>query len=116
MYYKKVISLYPQVSGIKSYQSVSTPPHPRKGDIWVYSVSGEEAVWYVDSSGNAAFVEFADGAVWNSLPSVSTALTLPSNPVNSQILIHGNRKWQWNGKFWKSMYPVVGVRGGTFSD
>lgn len=111
-----MISLYPNSPGIRHYQTSNTPSHPRKGDIWTYPVTGEELAWYVDSSGNSSFVEFADGAEWDDLDIAGTEIKLPSSPSVSQILVHGNRKWQWNGKFWKSLYPVVSVRGGTFSD
>jgi len=112
-----VISLYPQSSGIKSSQKSTAPSHPRKGDVWIYPITGEETVWYVDSNDKAAFVEFADNAIWEDLAEATSELKFPSSsPSISQILIHGRRKWQWNGKFWKSLYPALVVRGGTFSD
>lgn len=111
-----MISLFPQSSGLKAYQSTTTPVSPKKGERWVYPISGEELTYYVDSSGIGAFVEFSDGAYWEALNSATDSIILPSSPSIGQVLTHGKRKWQWNGKFWKSMYDYVSVRGGTFSD
>jgi hypothetical protein len=111
-----MLSLYPQAVGNRTYQQSSRPPFPRKGDRWVNSATGEELIFYIDQNGVSAFVEFADGSEWRDLSLVSSNLILPSNPSLSQMVTHGKKKWQWNGSFWKSLYPVVGTRGGTFSD
>lgn len=110
-----MISLFPQPRGLRTYQTVGIPPYPRKGERWIYPVTGEELSYYVDSNGRKAFVEFADGAEWRNLNEASQALSLQLSPNIGDIMIHGRRKWSWNGKFWKSIYSNV-INGGTFSD
>lgn len=110
-----MISLAPQASGIRSFQTVDVPAFPRKGDIWTYPVTGEELKWYVDPDGVAAFVEFGDGAFWSDSSETSSQLFLIENPSLNQVINHGKRKWSWSGKFWRTIYSNI-VRGGTFSD
>ena len=112
---KNVISLIPESIGSKNFQTITIPSFPRKGDRWTYPVSGEELTWYIDANGISAFVEFADGAIWINMSASLSALILPENPTQNQVLIHGQRKWTWNGKFWKAFYARQ-LLAGTFID
>lgn len=110
-----MISLAPQALGLRSFQTVEVPSFARKGDRWIYPITGEELTWYVDPEGVGAFVEFGDGAFWIDSSETNNQLLLVESPSLNQIIIHGKRKWRWNGKFWRTVYSNI-VRGGTFND
>jgi hypothetical protein len=85
--------------------SNTPPPDPSVGSRWIDPVTGREAVWYSDRSGNAAWVEFFSEGDFRSLAAATSPLSLPRNPTANQLIVNGRRKWRWDGKAWRSLSP-----------
>ena len=85
--------------------SPTPPPSPYSGERWINPVTGREAVWYTDSQGRSALVEFGSEGDFLQLSAATTPLVLAQSQVVSQIIIHRRRKWQWDGTVWRLLSP-----------
>lgn len=96
----------PGAAGGQQTEISSTPPPlPSSGERWINPVTGREAVWYTDPQGRSAWVEFGSEGDFSQLSAATTPLVLVQSPVASQIIIHGRRKWQWDGTVWRLLSP-----------
>ena len=108
-------------AGARSTTTISAQPpaSPSSGTRWIDPVSGRESVWYTDSGGRSAWVEFGSEGDFLSLTAATTPLTLPSSPTVNQLIIHGRRKWRWDSQVWRLLSPprLEGLSGadGTIS-
>jgi hypothetical protein len=109
-------------------QAVSSPPtpisptppqSPQAGSRWIDPVGGREVVWYIDSAGRGAWVEFGSEGDFQSGSAATSPLSLVASPTLNQLVIHGKRKWRWNGTSWLLLSPPrlegVGSTDGSLS-
>jgi len=89
----------------KTEISPTQPPSPSLGGRWINPITGREAVWYTDPQGRSAWVEFGSEGDFLQLSAATTAMVLIQSPTVSQIIIHGRRKWQWDGTAWRLLSP-----------
>lgn len=85
--------------------SANPPSAPSPGTRWADPIRGREVIWYRDSADRAAWVEFGSEGDYSSLSSVTFPLSLISAPSINQVIIHGKRKWKWDGLAWRILSP-----------
>ena len=99
--------------------SPTAPQSPQAGSRWIDPVGGREVVWYVDPAGRGAWVEFGSEGDFQSGSAATLPLPLVASPALNQVIIHGKRKWRWNGTAWLLLSPPrlegVGSSDGSIS-
>ncbi len=99
--------------------SPTAPQSPQAGSRWIDPVGGREVVWYIDPAGRGAWVEFGSEGDFQTGSAATSPLSLVASPTLNQVVIHGKRKWRWNGTAWLLLSPPrlegVGSTDGSLS-